>query len=319
MEALLIGMRFVQFAAVMILFGSSSFPYYALRTNETEHRLRDDVAAFVQNVAFYATLAALLSAIVWLGCEAVLMSGDANGYREGDTIQTVLRDTQFGRIWVWRLVLLAVLTLFFGWRVLGGRAPLVWPVLISGFVLVASLAGVGHGAVRTGYDAFIHQSNQAVHMLAAAIWVGGLPSLFCAVRAARRRKLGADILTRILRRFSAIGFAAVLFILASGLANSWFLVSSLHALFHMAFGQVLMVKVSLFLAMIASALLNRFYLMPRLAGSAQADRLTGQLLRSIAIEQIFAVLVVASVSLLGTLPPAGDMPGPATTMPGMAM
>jgi copper resistance protein D len=308
-ETLLIGMRFVQFSAVMILFGSSLFPYYALRTNETEYRLRNDVAAFVQSVAFYAALAALLSALVWLDCEAVLMSGDANGYREGGTILTVLNDTQFGRIWGWRLVFLAILSVYCGWRVLGGRAPLVWPVLISGFVLVASLAGVGHGAVRTGYDALIHQSNQAVHMLAAAVWVGGLLSLFYAVRAARRRERGADILMHVLSRFSAVGFAAVLLIVMSGLLNSWFLVSSLHALLHMAFGQVLIIKVSLFLGMIALALFNRLYLMPRLARGARADAPFRPLLRSVAIEQLFAVLVVASVSVLGTLPPAVEMPG----------
>jgi putative copper resistance protein D len=308
-EALLIGMRFVQYSAVMILLGSSLFPHYALRANETDRGLRNDVAAFVQSVAFYATLAAFLSATVWLGCETVLMSGDANGYHETSTILTVLNDTQFGRIWRWRLLFLAVLTILLGWRVLARRAPLSWTILLSGIVLVVSLAGVGHGAVRTGYDALFHQSNQAVHMLAAAVWVGGLLSLFYLVLSVRRRALGGEVLMQALRRFSIIGFAAVLFILASGLLNSWFLVGSVHALVHMAYGQVLMVKVSLFLCMIALAVFNRLCVMPRLARRAETDGTLRLLLRSIAVEQLFAVLVVASVSLLGTLPPAMDLPG----------
>jgi putative copper resistance protein D len=308
-ESLLIGMRFVQYAALMILFGSSLFPYYALRANEKNRRLRNDVAAFVQNIALFATLAALLSAVGWLACEAVLMSGDANGYRESDTVLTVLNDTQFGRIWRWRLILLMLLSLFFAWRVLGRRTPLTGSVLVSGIVLVASLAGVGHGAMGTGYDAWIHLGNQAIHLLAAAVWVGGLLSLFFVTWRARRSVLSAEVLARALRRFSAVGFAAVLLIVASGLLNSWFLVGSIHVLLHTTYGHVLIAKVSFFLCMIALALFNRLRVLPRLAHAADGDGSLSLLLRSVAIEQVFAVLVVASVSILGTLPPALEMPG----------
>jgi putative copper resistance protein D len=146
-------------------------------------------------------------------------------------------------------------------------------------------------------------------MLGAAIWIGGLLSLFYMVGAAQRREIDSAVLMRALGRFSLIGFGAVLFIIASGLLNSWFLVGSLHALLHMAYGQVLMLKVSLFLCMIALALFNRLCVMPRFAWRADTDGTLRLLLRSIAVEQIFAVLVVASVSLLGTLPPAMDLPG----------
>jgi putative copper resistance protein D len=306
-ETLLIGMRFVQFLSVMILFGSSLFPCYALPANEANRVLRDDVAAFLQNMALAAALAAFLSALVWLACEAVSMSGDSNGYRESATILTVLADTQFGRIWSWRLVFLAALSIFFSWRVVRAGKPLVWPALLSGLVLTASLAGVGHGATRTGWDSVLHQGNQAVHMLAAAIWVGGLLSLFVTIRAARRAPSETEALTQALRRFSLVGLIAVLFILVSGLLNSWFLVASPGALLHSAYGRVLLIKVSLFLCMIALALFNRLYVMPRL--NRTAPRYSRLLLRSVAVEQIFAVLVVASVSVLGTLPPAMDMPG----------
>ena len=307
MTTLLTGMRFVQYMAVMILFGSSLFPYYALRRNGSDRDCRNDVAGFVQKIAFYAVLAALLSAVVWLGNEANLMSGDPNGYRQSDTLLTVLNGTEFGRIWRWRLVLLAVLPFFFGWRILGRHTPLVWPALVSGIVLVASLAGVGHGAMGSGFGLWIHLGNQAMHLLAASVWVGGLLSLYYTIRAARHAANRAEILTHVLKRFSATGFAAVLLILASGLLNSWFLVGSVDALLHTAYGQVLMVKVSLFLCMVALALFNRLFVMPRLAGNGHADDMLSLLLRSVAAEQILAILVLAAVSLLGSLPPAFDM------------
>ena len=67
-----------------------------------------------------------------------------------------------------------------------------------------------------------------------------------------------------------------------------------------------MVKVCFFLCIIALALFNRLSIMPRLRRSTQDRALLRLLWRSIATEQIFAVLVVASVSVLGTLPPASD-------------
>ena len=309
METLLICMRFVQFTAVMTLFGSSLFPCYALRRNDTDRACRDDVAAFVQKVALYASLAAMASAVAWLGCEAVLMSGDADGYRESGTLLLVLDDTQFGRIWRWRLILLAVLPIFFGWRIISRRKPLIAPMLVSGMVLVASLAGIGHGAMGTGFDAWIHLANQAIHLLAAAVWVGGLLVLFHALRSARRFLFDARQLTHALKRFSAVGFAVVLLILASGGLNSWFLVGSVHALLHTIYGRLLMIKISFFLVMIALALFNRLFVMQRLDHKTDANQSLRLLIRSVAVEQGFAILIVASVSVLGTLPPAFDMPG----------
>jgi putative copper resistance protein D len=146
-------------------------------------------------------------------------------------------------------------------------------------------------------------------MLAAAVWVGGLLSLFVTIRATHRSASETEALTQALRRFSVVGFIAVLFILGSGLLNSWFLVASPGALLHSAYGRTLVIKVSFFLCMIALALFNRLYIMPRLDRRAEAPQIARLLLRSVAVEQAFAVLVVAGVSVLGTLPPAMDMAG----------
>ena len=306
MEIPLVSLRFVQYMAVMILFGSSLFPYYALAGKGSNRACNADTAAFLQRVAFYASLAGLLSAVGWLGCEAVLMSGDANGYREGSIIWTVLSDTEFGEIWRWRLLLLLLMPIFLGWRLLRHRAPLVWPVLVSGIFLVASLAGVGHGAMGIGFSVWAHLGNQAVHLLAAAVWVGGLLSLFHTIRYIRSTALGVELQRHALARFSLVGFVAVLLIVASGLLNTWFLVGSFDALLHTTYGQVLMVKVACFLFMVALALFNRLFVMPQLAGAGDGEASLQLLLRSVVAEQIFAILVVASVSLLGTLAPAMD-------------
>jgi putative copper resistance protein D len=92
--------------------------------------------------------------------------------------------------------------------------------------------------------------------------------------------------------------------------NSWFLVGPDHlaSLFTTPYGQVLLVKLLLFAAMLGLAGLNRFRLTPALgqaldAGGASA---LASLQRSLALETAAAFLVLALVAWLGTLPPVSS-------------
>ena len=309
MESLLVAMRFGQFVAVMILFGSSLFPIYALPRHERDSPFAAELIRFLNRVATGATVLALLSALGWLGCEAVLMSANPRGYSDRGVLSTVLGSTQFGHIWKWRLGILTALASYLAIRAATGMRPRVMPLLIAGAALVVTLAGIGHGAMGMGYDEWLHLGSQAIHLLAGATWVGGLLALLYMVRQFRRGGVRLETVSCALHRFSLAGMAAVLFILASGSLNAWFLVGSFHALFHTSYGRVLLIKISFFLAMIGLALFNRLYLMPRLAAQIDPAASARYLGRSIAVEQICAVCVVAAVSILGNMMPAFDMPG----------
>jgi putative copper resistance protein D len=297
MENLLIAMRFVQFLAMMILFGSALYPYYAL----PDRASRAEFAVFMRRLALLVGMAGLISALAWLSLEAAAMSGNDNAWHDFSIITTILNETEFGGIWRLRLILLTALPVILIWRIATKRAPSSFVPLLFGVVLLASLAGVGHGAMGLGFSEWVHLGNQAVHFLAAAVWVGGLYPLYLTLA---RRDYDFEIKRRVLRRFSAVGFWAVLLILASGLLNSWFLVGSIHALVFTLYGRVLMLKVFFFLCMVALALFNRLFLMPRL--NDQTPGSLRSLLRTVAAEQILAILVVATVSVLGNLPPAMD-------------
>ena len=295
-ETLLILDRFVQFAAVMSLFGASLLPLYAIPASclSIDRLLRKGsppVAAL-----------ALLSAIAWLLLEGSLMSGDPNGFSNPHILGTVLHSTEFGHIWQWRLAILTVLLAFSA--LAKGMHPrwYVRGLALLSALAVATLAGVGHGAMGIGWGAWLHLGNQAAHMLAASLWVGGLAALLALIRSSTDH----IVLVRALRRFSTVGLAAVLIILASGLLNAWFLVGSAEALFGTAYGHVLLIKLGFFTGMIVLALYNRFALLPRMAD--RDDKAALRLLkRSVMIEQACALAVVAAVSLLGTMEPAFDM------------
>jgi copper resistance protein D len=299
MENLLIVMRFAQFLAMMILFGSALYPYYAL----PDRAARAEFAAFMQRLALLAGVVGLISALAWLSLEAAAMSGDDKAWHDVGTITTVLNQTEFGGIWRFRLILLAALPLILIGRMAAKKPPSSFLPLLFGLVLLGSLAGVGHGAMGLGFSVWVHLGNQAMHFLAAAVWVGGLFPLY---RTMAQRKYDFAFKCLALRRFSTVGLWAVLLILASGLVNSWFLVGSVHALIFSTYGQLLMLKVSLFLCMVALALFNRLILMPKLNGGAENKQSLHLLLRTVAAEQILAILVVAAVSVLGNLPPAMD-------------
>lgn len=71
-----------------------------------------------------------------------------------------------------------------------------------------------------------------------------------------------------------------------------------------AYGQLLALKILLFLAMVCIALFNRFRLLPRFRREAQASAATAALARSVLCEQGLGLAILAVVSVLGTWPPA---------------
>ena len=158
-----------------------------------------------------------------------------------------------------------------------------------------------------------HVLVQAIHLLAGGVWLGSLPALFHLAARARRTGFGfahataaQEALRRMLPVYSRMGYAAVGAVLLTGLLNSWFLVGGVTALTSTAFGHVLLAKVALVLLMVGVAAINRFVLQPRIvAPDGDGAVPVRALWRSMAVEQGLGVLVLAAVSLLGTLPPPG--------------
>jgi putative copper resistance protein D len=96
-------------------------------------------------------------------------------------------------------------------------------------------------------------------------------------------------------------------ILATGIVNAWILVGSLHALIVTEYGRLLMLKVTLFAAMLMIAAANRFWLTPRLASASGSEaqlKALHQLTRNSMIELALGLMIFAIVGVLGMLHPA---------------
>jgi formate hydrogenlyase subunit 3/multisubunit Na+/H+ antiporter MnhD subunit len=101
-------------------------------------------------------------------------------------------------------------------------------------------------------------------------------------------------------RFSTLGLVAVGALLATGFVNTWVLVGGLSALLESGYGRLLLLKIALFMAMVAIASLNRFRLTPRLPRKDSMRLLA----RNVLVEIGLGLAIVAVASVLGTLPPA---------------
>jgi putative copper resistance protein D len=104
-----------------------------------------------------------------------------------------------------------------------------------------------------------------------------------------------------------MGMAIVVVVFATGVVNAWILVGSLHALVATGYGQLLMLKTTLFAVMLSFAVVNRLWLTPRLAlpiwNEMQGDALR-RLTRNSMFEIALALMIFAIVGILGTLHPA---------------
>jgi putative copper resistance protein D len=300
-EALVL-LRLVHFAAAMTGFGGAAFRLYAIDGGAAGEPAAA-LALFDRWLARLlrtSALVMLVSALAIVPCVAALMAGEASAALDPATVVEVLSATAFGRVWCWHLLFAALLLISAG--VAGQRhtLTLTWTTLA-----LASLGWVGHAAGGGGWIGVGHEVNQSAHLLAAALWLGGLlPLGWLLGRARWAQDDGFAALARqALPPFSQMGYAAVAAIAVTGAINTVLLVGGLDALFGTAYGRLLSLKILLYLAMVAIALRNRFRLMPRLA--ARQTGKSSALYRSIVIEQALGFAILAAVSLLGTWPPPG--------------
>jgi putative copper resistance protein D len=285
METALIICRCLHFTALMLLAGGTVlFPMLLGKRA---------VPGFWRPLRIGLAIVVALTAVAWLDLLAVVLAGDWGAAVDPAVVGSVLFDTQFGHLWVWRLGLSLAL-------VLGAAWP--WSAGILALPLLASLALTGHAIRETGLIGVLHVANQMVHLVAAGLWLGGLGVLAVVLADSRRKEVPP--LERALRRFSGIGYGAVAGILATGIVNIRFVMDGAASFLNTSYGIVLLVKIILVLSMVALALANRFVLTPALGSMPDSAR--KQLGWSVGIEFALGLAVLAVVSLLGTMSPPSD-------------
>lgn len=335
MNDMLVLTRAIHFGAVLWLFGE--FVFLVVVAAPARRRISPDASAAdngperrLVRVAGFCVAIAIASASAWLLLEAGSMSGTPIAVAlNRETLETVVRETLFGRVWMVRfgISILLCATIWLIWRQQPGRQRSTLKIggtLLAG-AYAASLAWTGHAAADSGVDRYIHTGCDAVHLLAAGAWVGALPGLWALLkRAGDVAQLQRFALAAMAaRRFSVLGMVTVSALVVTGLVNSWYLVGTLGALFATDYGRLLLWKLLLVAMMVTLAAINRLRLTPELTmasatrlGTTSRDALT-RLRRNTLLELAAGIAIIGIVAVLGLTMPAAHMPnqehGPSMT------
>ena len=307
----MIATRAVHFAATATVTGTLVFrAVVANPVLQSQEAVAKPFRTQTLRVAWISLAVAVISGLTWV----LLLTMSLNGESLGEAVMSgALRDvlnlTQFGWVSQIRLVLAIVLAICLTFE----RSALWrWLALAAAVGLVASIAWTGHAASTPHELGYVHLAADALHVLAAAAWIGGLVSLVLLLAAISRLPPlpGAVLAQDAARRFSTLGMLSAATLVLSGIVNAWILVGSFRALLVTEYGKILILKLVIFAFMLAFAAVNRLWLTPRLALPAatmgQSDALR-QLARNSTIEIALGLVIFAVVGLLGTLHPAAHL------------
>ena len=262
-------------------------------------------AVHTLSIARWLAAAALCSGIATLGYQVSVVSEPAGGLLDPVFWRRLLMHSQFGTVWLLRHGLLVLLAALLVLREREDSAVdwMVWRVeaWALGAVALAASAWAGH-AVAVEPLRGVAVLADALHLVAAGVWLGALLPLAVLLRAAST-EAGADArpyAVLAVRRFSAVALVAMLSIVVTGLWNTWVEVGGIPALVGTRYGRLLLVKVFLLGLVLAVAVVNRRRLLPALSGeSATVGRpAMARLSRFLAWELALGLLMIGVAAAL---------------------
>ncbi|MDH0624135.1 copper homeostasis membrane protein CopD [Pseudomonas chengduensis] len=307
------GLRLAQYLDLMLLFGLPLFAWYspAALTVSGDRRSLLPKRALSLGLLICAVLGLALVSIE-IARNAAGIMGVAVSDLARDDLAWYLFDIPAGRAGLTRALLLFVLISVLGWQLWRGERPFpVRRVTVLAGAALLSLAWNGHAAGGEGVSGAVRLVAGMAHLLAAGGWIGAIFALL--ILFVRHGKPaageGLHMLWRALHTFSRPGTVFVGVLVVTGILHYGDLVGwSIAPLFHSRHGNLMLLKLALFAAMLGLAALHRWWLVPRLerdihtgvpSHSAQHLRL------SVTIEATIALLILVSVAVLGTLSPHG--------------
>lgn len=280
-------LRGVHVIALVSLFGTLVFVTTLTGADVPRARLRH----LLLLLARISTVLTLVAGIAWLDVETAVVAGTDRLSVTLHALPDVALRTQYGRWFLLRCVfLIAILPLLHVRRI--------------GTVIATAVAGsalalqplLGHaGAIGGGVGAELIAS-ETLHLLAAGAWLGGLLPLFLAIGV-----LPHDAAAAACRGFTPIGLASVLLLAGTAIVQVAAFMGGLPGLFGTDYGHAALIKLGLFVVLLALAAINRLVLTDRLSATS-GMRLLMRL--SIATEMVLGALVVVAAGFLASLMPA---------------
>ncbi|CAN5648235.1 CopD family protein [soil metagenome] len=204
-----------------------------------------------------------------------------------------LFETRMGRIWFARTVLGLIATLLVARAARDGRAAYWWGAVAAGGAVLATLSLQSHAAAEGG---LLPLFSNWLHVVAGSVWMGGLlgfPLLLLGPLREPEAGPRAELLSKVVRRFSRVATVAVVVILVTGVHAMLLNVPDAATLVSTAYGRALVMKLGLFALLLAAGGINLI------------DCGKGPFGRMVGAELVLAFGIFLAAGFLTILPPTG--------------
>jgi copper transport protein len=289
------GGRFFDFALLLLSLGGSAVLVVALPSAPWRVRRR-----------LYGVLAGLASALALVALLNIFFQGAAAGgigildaFRWN--VFTTVLETRYGEMMLVQSALAVTLALTAmalrhsegrDRRALGGLTL----ALGAGMAPTPSFSGHASTAGKLAL------TSDITHVIAAALWTGGLGFLIVALVLARDDRW--PLATRAVPRFSNLAVVSVAALLIAGVINGYLQVRTWSALWETRYGLLLLAKIALVIPLLGLGAYNNRYAVPRLKAGIASVLERRRFLTAAGVELAIMVAVVAVTSVLVNAEPA---------------
>ncbi len=304
--------RWLSLMGALLLLGGAASRLWAIEPATTSGE--------IQELLLRGSEWALLTGIVALICggwQQMVVQADKLG--DAGMVGALLLQTRMGNLIVVRqtvvlIMLVGGLLLRYGQgrtrALVGPRTELGVTILLS-LVVLSTFSLASHAAAvgGSGWALLVDY----VHLIAAALWLGGLWLLTLCLWNRRHIEnpvsgdaTSGDALRHLVRRFSAVATLSVFVLLATGLFSSFVQLHTIDQLWLTTYGQLLLIKVALVFVALLLALRNHRWVRNAEASTANAHPQQSRyraLLRQLGGESAVGLVLMLVVAMLVQTPP----------------
>lgn len=284
-------LRTLNYAASLLAVGALGFLFSLRRARKRQPDGFDaDLDRPTIRIASAAAVIGALAAPAALAVNTMLLNGgDTDGIGTAFSIQvgTPVGLAQLIRVSAFFALCTAVLLVV-------ERSTRIFGVVIgsaASAALVVSYSLSGHATIVPGDT--VASIALVAHLAAGALWLGGIPALALTLR---RAKGSPSAVATIADAFSFVATVSVLLLFPAAIALSWNMFTSPTELWESAYGIRLLGKFAIVALIGALGAYNHFVLVPALR--RDPERFNARIRRSVSLETIGLVLVIAATTML---------------------
>ena len=252
------------------MIGALVMAVWALSSEKQEARVAMDLASGSAGLVTVAATAATI--FTFADVTGMPLSGDA---KFGAGLAQFVTEFELGRYWLLQILLAATVTvLCFAAR----DRRLVLATLVVALVTTYPIASQGHTAGASNHSQGVN--SLLVHLVGAAVWLGGLMTLVFVAKVVDRARLAV-----LVSRYSSLAFFAFIGVAASGVVSAWIRVGGWDQLFATGYGQIVLLKTAALVMLGGFGALWRRRAIQRIPGAGGG--------------RVFAWLVIAELAVMG--------------------